>query len=319
MNDMNFGAIEQEQKESDFEIGALATSEPIPESYMTPYAGIVYHQHKTPSCGAHAGTYIKNIQDSKEYSPAYLWKRIKQIDGFPPEDGTSMIAIFKALQKWGVCELSLLPNNTLDSTEVYTDPSVLTPKMDINAYDARIGAYAFQWNPTFDDIKRAIYEHKVVTMLLRVGSEWWTPDWAGKDILPLKTNQPISSGHFVVATGYDKSLIYFQNEWGETWGYNGKGNFGSNYVPRCVQIGTCFDLVEKAPYVFNRLLKYGMTGTDVGMLQQLLKQKGYFPADQAITSNFLGKTFLAVEKFQQANHLKVDGVVGTQTVAALLK
>lgn len=319
MDNINFGAIEQTQKESDFELGAVVSSDPIPESYSTPYGGTIYHQHKTPSCGAHAGTYLKNIQENKTFSPAYLWKRIKQIDGFKPEDGTSMECIFKALQRWGVCELAMLPNNTTASTAVYTDPSVITPAMDENALNARIGAYAFTWSPTMDQIKRAVYEHKVVIMLLRVGQEWWTPSWSGSDILPLKPKTPPTSGHFVVAIGYDKDHIYFENEWGETWGYNGKGNFGADYAPRCVQIGTCFDYADKAPVVFTRTLKAAMRGTDVGVLQQILKDKGFFPSSQKVTSYFGMVTLAAVKAFQTSVKLRSDGVVGKLTIAALIK
>ena len=62
-----------------------------------------------------------------------------------------------------------------------------------------------------------------------------------------------------------------------------------------------------------------MKGTDVGVLQQILKDKGYFPTSQSITSNFLGKTLFAVQKFQKDNGLIADGIVGTKTQAVLVK
>ena len=319
INIHNLGAIDQQQKESDFELGALATAEPIPESYMTPYTGEIEHQHKIPCCGANAGDYIKNIQEKRRHSPAYLWKAIKLVDGFPPQDGTTMDAIFKVLQKRGICDFSLLPNDATVSLQEYTDPKKLTPEMDVDALNSRIGAYAFQWRPTFENLKRAIYENKAVLILLRIGQEWWTPSWREADILPLKAKTPATSGHFVVAIGYDKEYIYFLNGWGKTWGRNGIGYFGEDYMSRCDQMGTCFDYTEKAPYVFKRTMKVGMKGTDVGVLQQILKDKGYFPSTQKITSYFGSITKESVETFQKEHALVADGIVGKLTQAALIK
>lgn len=313
------GGLEQIEKQSDFQLGAVSSAEPIPESYMTPYSGVINHQHQTPSCGAHAGAYIKNIQDNGDFSPEYLWKRIKLIDGFPATDGTNMISIFKVLQKNGVCTSTTLPNSTLLPLDQYTNPKTLTAVEDTEALQARIGAYAFQWNPTFDNLKRAIYEHKEVLMLIRVGAEWWTGDhgssWQEKDILPLNPTYSITSGHFVTAIGYDKDYIYFLNEWGDTWGRKGIGYFGENYMQRVLQIGTCFDLTEKAPIVFTRTLTLTLRGTDVGVLQQILKDKGFF--NHSVTGFFGVITLKAVEDFQHSKGLKMDGVVGPLTFAQL--
>ncbi len=61
-----------------------------------------------------------------------------------------------------------------------------------------------------------------------------------------------------------------------------------------------------------------MKGTDVGIVQKILKDKGYFPQTQSITSFFLGKTLFAVQKFQKDHKLSPDGIVGPKTQAALL-
>jgi len=199
MDNITFGAIETIETPSAFQLGSFGASTPIPKVFINDYLGEINHQHKIPACGSHAGVTLKNIQEGKDLSPSYLWKRIKQIDGFRPEDGTTMDAIFKALKKWGVCEKSLLQNNTLDSLAKYTDPSVITKEMDDNASNYKIESYAFTWNPTSSQLKKAIYENKAVIILFRIGPEWWTPSWLEKDILPLKSTFPISSGHFVVA------------------------------------------------------------------------------------------------------------------------
>lgn len=322
MNDIdyiNLGAITQEKKQSDFNLTKMGSGTPIPLSYRPDYTGVIYHQRKTPSCGAHAGVYVKNIQECRNHSPAYLWKRIKQIDGIPPENGTSMEFIFKALQKYGVCELSLLDNDTMLNLDTYTDSSTITPKMDLNALQSRIGAYGYDWKPTFESIKQAIYEHGVVLIRVEISADFWTPSWNGKDILPLHTKFKGQGGHFMVLNGYDEKYIYGLNEWSEAWGDKGTFYFDESYMPRVTYIGTCVDLVDKAPYIFTRTIKRGMTGTDVGTLQVILRDKGFFPKTQSITKLFGVITEKAVREFQVTQGLTSDGIVGKLTQKALIK
>lgn len=308
-----FGAVDQQKKDTDFDLSQIGASSEIPEEYNTPYSGEINHQRKIPACGSHAGAHLKNIQENKTHSPAYLWKRIKQIDMFPPEAGTSMEFIFKALQKFGVCEDRLLPNDTTVSLKEYTDPSVITKEMDENALNSRIGAFAYNWNPTFESLKRDIYTYKVIIVRIEITADWWTPSWKGKHILPLKKNYPNQGGHFVVLTGYDKDHIYGINSFGDTWGNKGFLSFTKDYMSQVTYYGTCFDYNDKIPYIFKRTLKKGSRGTDVGMLQKILKDKGYFPESQKLTSFYGDITFNAVKAFQKANGLVDDGIVGAKT------
>jgi len=316
MDNLNFGVVDQKQKESDFDLSQLGSAVEIPESYNTPYSLEVTHQRKIPACGSHAGTHLKNIQEGKNHSPAYLWKRIKQVDGYeklPPDIGTSMEGIFKALAKFGVCEDKLLPNDTTQSITDYTDPSVITKEMDDNALNYRIGAYAYNWKPTFESLKKDIYLYKAIIVRVEITPDWWTPSWKAKDIFPLKKKRANQGGHFVVLTGYDKDTIYGINSWGDTWGDKGFFYFNEDYMSQVTYYGTCFDYTDKIPYIFTRTLKVGSKGTDVGILQKILKEKGYFPASQSITGFFGRITENAVKAFQKANNLQADGIVGKMT------
>ena len=64
-----------------------------------------------------------------------------------------------------------------------------------------------------------------------------------------------------------------------------------------------------------RNLKYGTKGSDVVLLQKILKAKGAFHAK---ATGYFGKhTKKAVLKFQKKNGLKADGIVGPQTLKKL--
>lgn len=314
----NLGAVEREQTQSDLLLGSFTTPAPIPDVFMPEYNMAIEMQGKIPACGSHAGAYLKNIQEiiqtgeMKRFSPLYLWKRIKLIDNFPPESGTDMLSIFKTLQKNGVCDFSLTGNDVTQGLAQYTDPSTITPEMDSNALTNRIGTYAFSWNPSFDDIKRAIYQHKVVLLLFRIGPELWVPSWSGKDILPLKPNIPSTSGHFMIATGYNEDYIFGLNEWSDKWGDKGGYYFGRDYASRVVQMGTAVDFSK---YVFSETLRYGMRGEGVSALQKVLKDKGYFT--YSITGYFGSITKAALQGFQKDHSLDADGIAGPKTIAVL--
>ena len=66
---------------------------------------------------------------------------------------------------------------------------------------------------------------------------------------------------------------------------------------------------------FADVIKEGSRGESVIKLQTELKKMGYFTAD--VTGHFGSLTKDAVKKFQAENNLKVDGIVGPNTLKAL--
>lgn len=66
-------------------------------------------------------------------------------------------------------------------------------------------------------------------------------------------------------------------------------------------------------------IKLGSKGSDVKKAQQLLIAKGYSCGVAGADGDFGAATYNAVKKFQAANGLEVDGIVGSKTWAALLK
>lgn len=294
INYNNFGAIEIEQSPTDFELGAISLPVEIPDVYLPEWTSEIQMQSKQPTCGANSGTALKNSQDGFNGSFPYLWKKIKSIDVYPVDSGTSMDFIFKALAKFGVCSKDMLQGDTSLDTTSFLNSLQTTPEMDTDALKHRISSYAYTWNPSFEEIKQTIYKHKGAILLLKIGQEFWTPSWNEKDIMPLKNTGSTVSGHFVFAYGYDEKYIYFINSWSKDWAKDGVGYFDESYLSRVMQMGTAVDLNG---YVFPRDLKKGMSGTDVGILQSYLKKEGLF--NVKITSYFGSITESAVKAFQE--------------------
>lgn len=323
MNTLNmeksFGGIERVQQQTDVLIGSFAGIESTPENYNTEIigTGIIENQNQTPSCGAHAGASLKNtLEDGFRGSPEYLWKAMRLVDKLSPDDGSNMLTIMERLSNRGICPFNDMPNNSLVSNAEYADPSTLTSQMDKDAH--RIGTYGFTFNPTFQQIKDAIYQHKAVILLLRVGAEFWTAEngiasWQEKDILPLDPNRAqITSGHFVTAKAFDKDFIYFQNEWSDSWGKKGWGYFGEDYAYRVAEMGS--QIHENAKYIFTKVLRFGMKSFDVAQLQKVLNSQG---STLLVDGQFGNKTMIAVQLFQTKHGLVSDGIVGNKTNAVL--
>src|ERR1035437_4895690 len=148
---------------------------------MTDISAIpVEMQNQLGICCAEGGAMFAEISQFvktgivNRYSPAYMWKKMKLIDGIPPENGSSIEWPLKILTSTGICDASLLPTDTNLDIATFTDPSALTSTMDINASPKEVINYAFVFNPTMDQIKQAIYQNKVVIARVEVGNEWCT-------------------------------------------------------------------------------------------------------------------------------------------------
>ncbi|MEO1430300.1 MAG: peptidoglycan-binding protein [Cyanobacteria bacterium J06632_19] len=64
-------------------------------------------------------------------------------------------------------------------------------------------------------------------------------------------------------------------------------------------------------------LKQGTTGYNVRIVQTELRNRGYFPKNLSSTGYYGSVTKTAVMRFQRANGLRVDGIAGPRTLAAM--
>jgi len=203
---MILGAIKSRKDFRDLKLGRVQEPILIPHSYETDISWLVpLWQDGFPMCGSHSGSHFKAILDYLElksflrYSPIYLWKKIKAIDFYAPEQGTDMRSIFKALLSRGVCDYVLLPTDYNESLANHSK-DITTEEQDKNAHPRIISSYAFVSTDT-DSLKQAIYQNKVVLARLDVGDTWWGKE----EVLPFIRKD---GGHFIILYGYDGAYFY---------------------------------------------------------------------------------------------------------------
>jgi hypothetical protein len=197
----NLGGIDSPRDDRDINLGRLQ-QDSYPSSYETDVSWLkTMWQDGYPMCGAFAGAVFKSILDyldtgsPQDYSPIFLWKKIKTIDGFQPNLGTDGRSIMKVLYNFGVCDYVMLPiEYDRDLTE-YSKDDTTYEQVD-NASLKIIKAYG-----TENDIRKAIFNNKAVILLANVGQGWW-----GNDVVVDFTGS--GDGHFFVAYGYDNTFIY---------------------------------------------------------------------------------------------------------------
>ncbi len=313
---LGFGGIERRVDERDFELGAYQPPSTIPDVFLPNLSNLsVYYQGDYPTCGAHAGAFFNSklqsdrVGTTKTLSPKYLWKQIKNIDGFPLEDGTDLTSILKSLAGTGDCDLTLMQNTFDGSLQEYSRIANITNSIQSNGTQNLVRNYAFTNRPTMAQLKQAIYRNRAVIALVDIGDGWWINGW--NHALPLKVGNFVGH-HFIVLWGYDNTKIYFRNSWGTEWGNRGDGYFDATYMSHVLEIGTALALPNQ--FIFTKDMQYGDSNNDVIQLQRRL---GVVP-----DSGWFGPlTKEAVTKYQKDNGImpatKIYGYVGSVTRARL--
>ena len=231
----NLGALPNKEDKRDILLGRISPKVQIPESYITNSSLIkTLYQDKYPMCGSHAGSLFKAWHDiietgtTQNYSPVYLWKKIKAIDGYAPEMGTDMRSIFKVLSNTGVCDYNLLPTDYTLSLEEQTKDNT-NEEQNENAHPRIIKSYA-QDSGDIQFLKEQIYLHKLAIVLANVGNTWW----GKKEVVPFTK---MDGGHFFVAYGYDKDGVFVVDSADKDVPFK---HISNDYVIRAV--GTAVDL-----------------------------------------------------------------------------
>lgn len=131
------------------------------------------------------------------------------------------------------------------------------------------------------------------------------------------------SGHIIVVKGYDDNAREWicNDPYGHWLGY--RGGYDTSASGADVRYNyddfyrVCFDAGIWSHFPIPRVMRLSqppIKGAEILKLQSGLKQKGFSVEE---TGYYDDKTEASVRKFQEQNHLMVDGIAGTQTWAKL--
>lgn len=237
----NLGARERRLDIRDIQLGRVQAPIDIPETFIDHrWNDVALYQDGYPTCGAHAGAFLtmfahyREHKEIKDMSPRFLWRKIKDIDGYAIDDGTDMRSIFKALRSAGVCDYDMLPNIYGVNTEEYSHPMISQAMAD-NAHVRIIKSYAFLDDLSMQGIKRAVYENGAVLLLIYAGTDFWRTQY------PIATRR--TNGHFVVAYNYDKDHIIIKDSTESDPSLSTK-YLNASWIPMIREGGTEIDLPD---------------------------------------------------------------------------
>jgi hypothetical protein len=271
MNGIGMGGKPRPQSDSDKQLGSAQAPVVIPSVYMPDYSALpVKMQGTYGTCGGHAGSAFESFLEGTDLSPKYLWKNIVAIQPNAVTNGTDMKTVLQTLSNVGDCREMLCPDVLDPTIQEYSSPSTITEEMYDDAYPNGLLTPAYTNSPTWEAIRQAIYQNKVVIALVKCGDGWYTAlngeqSWRERDVLPLRLGNYVD-GHFIVLWGYDDKYIYFRNSWSSGWGKLGDGYFDVTYLPNIIEIGTAI----VGPSIKQRIKS--LYETLVGVLTQLLNQ-----------------------------------------------
>ena len=154
--------------------------------------------------------------DKELVSPRMLYEMAKIYDRWAGEDyeGSSCRGAVKGWHKHGVC---------LEQTWPYTAGELdrtLTPEREADAAKRPLGAYYRVNSHNLTHMHTALAEVGVLYVSSQVHTGWQN---VGADGKVVQTDEMIG-GHAFALIGYDSTGFWFQNSWGEAWGFQGCGH-----------------------------------------------------------------------------------------------
>lgn len=235
---IGLGAHKSKYDVRDHKDKELALGVPYPDKYIADLSQLEMRmQYQIGKCVAEASTKKSEslfLQRDKSYtnlSDDFLYLVTKRFVDFDTREGTAARSALKAAQKYGICPKSSFSVN-LNEDSKYSDyiKTQIPDQAFKDAQNYKIGRY-FQVPMDSDFLKAAIYKYGMIIARFDVDSNWWSPTWVAKDVLPLRPPTGASTGHLTVIYGYDttikpgKTLFYMSNSWSKAWADQGNGNF----------------------------------------------------------------------------------------------
>lgn len=193
----------------------------------------VKNQKNFNTCVFNGSVTIHEPNENVKLSVRYLVAKAKQEGLINGTGFTDIRTAFKMMQKYGVPEESILPDNNNGDWNAYAN--VDTKPYDESASKRKIQSY---WSVSSrDDILKLLDEEK----LLGTGIQWYNGfNQGGGFSWPWVITRIIGwlvGGHFVTIKGYDlnyqgRKVYVCQNTYGSLWGDNGDYYIDMNYLDR---------------------------------------------------------------------------------------
>lgn len=329
MNPFGFGAEPSKEDPRTVKTSDLTLAGVPPLTHKKDYSAHPHkNQQKVGICTAAAVTSLaeKYFDDGVVLSMEWLYKMGKVfIDGNITE-GSSIFAMLKAAQKYGIPSEAKFPSNCDRNYSDFMADTEITQVMLDDAAKHKIPGYA-QVPLTPTDLMQAIYTSKCGLVARHsLGNEWWTDaqgnvTYDKNKLQPLRAPTTVISGHAVGHIGYDsiggfKETI--RNSWGDSWADKGDIYFYfqalfPNYFTEA------WTILDKQLFLHD--LRMGQTSEDVRRLQVYLNTHGFKVSDTGAgspgneTMYFGLKTFNAIKKLQAANAIPNTGYFGPLTRA----
>ena len=267
-------------------------------------------QGVSSSCGGQAWSYYGQALDPdfEEKSAKFIYSQTFVGDGGSAGRTNCDLVINKG---WGDEKYTTSYQNGLPPSEFFMErPQDITPQAFSDALKDRGLSYA-NVNIDIDSIAQAIQENKgcVIGLAGSNNGTWRTKFPTKPSSIQGTWNHWLYCGKAKMING--KKYIGFANSWGVSTGENGWQYISEDYI-KYPFIWSAWTMVYGFPlFKFTKILKFGMTNSDVKELQKRLG---------VIQTGFFGVlTRKAVINYQLSHGLKGDGVVGPVTIAVLNK
>ncbi len=313
----------------------------LPAAYRTQLAAPMM-QALEPACVSHSVAdnlklyWFRKTGKWIDFSPRFLDILAKRFDGQDrATGGTYPRLVFKLAVQYGCATTATLPNDTSLSVLEYRDDKKLTAAVFAEAAKYKIPGYV-SVPLDFQSTRQAIYLYGAISSLFQIGSEFWLPSWADKDIDPLRPPKQIVSGHQLTPYGWDDATYNrLQNEWSSAWADGGRAKYSPKaWAPYLIEQWAIAEIppdvqgfLKALPspsdfhYSWGEDLALGDQNDDVKFAQIAFMILGFLapiPADEL--GIFGPKTATANSKYQQAHRIAPSpNHIGPQTRGALNK
>jgi len=310
------------------------------------------NQLSTPACVSHAMAQLMKLWwylktgNIVNFSPRFLHAETKNI-WTGPNDGRDPVGVAKIAQSIGCATIATCPNDTTLDNATYMNVPI-TPAMTAEAAQYKIPGFVSYPNPTQETIRMLITTYGAVSLLFRIGAEFWTglngvASWAEADIDPVrapKNAADVVSGHELVGSGYNAALDHFVNSWSNGWAQQGEADYifseWAQYITEALVIAEvpsdALQAVRELPppgefkHNFATNIEVGQTGPEVRALQIALTidGEGTYPEINGIYGPLTEQAVMAFQaKYQAADPDTIAVLagknVGPATRAALNK